>query len=103
MRALAADAEKRGARPIVFPEAFVSAYPRGLAFGATVGVRTQEGREQFRTYWESAIGGFGDGSTLPVIDTARRVPARRRRGGPDAGRVRRARRARIMNSVPRRG
>ena len=55
VRALAADARKRGARLIVFPEAFVSAYPRGLAFGATVGARTQEGREQFRTYWESAI------------------------------------------------
>jgi predicted amidohydrolase len=55
VRALAADAKKRGVRLIVFPEAFVSAYPRGLAFGATVGARTQEGRKQFRTYWEGAI------------------------------------------------
>ena len=55
VRALAADAKRRGARLIVFPEAFVSAYPRGLAFGATIGARTSEGREQFRTYWESAI------------------------------------------------
>jgi nitrilase len=55
VRALAADAARLGARLIVFPEAFVSAYPRGLGFGATVGSRTPEGREEFRRYWESAI------------------------------------------------
>jgi nitrilase len=52
---LTADAKRRGARLALFPEAFVSAYPRGLDFGATVGARTPEGREQFRRYWESAI------------------------------------------------
>ena len=52
---LAAAARQRGARLTLFPEAFVSAYPRGLAFGAAVGSRTDEGREQFRMYWESAI------------------------------------------------
>jgi len=52
---LAADASRRGARLTLFPEAFVSAYPRGLSFGAVVGSRTPEGREQFRRYWESAI------------------------------------------------
>ena len=52
---LAADAHKHGARLTLFPEAFVPAYPRGLAFGAAVGSRTAEGREQFRIYWESAI------------------------------------------------
>ena len=52
---LAAGARQRGARLTLFPEAFVSAYPRGLAFGAAVGSRTDEGREQFRMYWESAI------------------------------------------------
>jgi nitrilase len=39
---------------IVFPEAFVSCYPRGRAFGAVVGVRTDEGRVWFRRYWESS-------------------------------------------------
>ena len=52
---LAADAHQRGARLTLFPEAFVSAYPRGLGFGAAVGSRSAEGREQFRIYWESAI------------------------------------------------
>jgi nitrilase len=52
---LTADAARRGARLTLFPEAFVSAYPRGLGFGAVVGSRSAEGREQFRLYWESAI------------------------------------------------
>ena len=52
---LTADARRLGARLALFPEAFVSAYPRGLGFGATVGSRSAEGREQFRRYWESAI------------------------------------------------
>jgi nitrilase len=52
---LAAEAADRGARLIVFPEAFVSGYPRGLDFGARVGSRMPEGRELFRRYWESAV------------------------------------------------
>ena len=52
---LAADASRRGARLALFPEAFVSAYPRGLDFGAVVGSRSPEGREQFRIFHDSAI------------------------------------------------
>lgn len=44
-----------GARLILFPEAFVSGYPRGLDFGARVGSRTPEGREWFRRYWEASV------------------------------------------------
>src|SRR5262249_57337569 len=47
---LSADAAKRGAGLALFPEAFVSGYPRGLSFGAVVGNRTPEGREQYRRY-----------------------------------------------------
>jgi nitrilase len=39
----------------VFPEAFVSGYPKGLDFGARVGSRTLEGRKMFRRYFESAV------------------------------------------------
>ncbi len=55
LRALAADAAKRGARLAVFPEAFVSAYPKGLDFGARVGMRAPKGRDDFRRYFDSAI------------------------------------------------
>lgn len=43
------------ARLIVFPEAFVSGYPKGLDFGARVGMRSPQGREVFRRYFDSAI------------------------------------------------
>ena len=52
---LAKDAANQGAQIVLFPEAFVSAYPRGLDFGAVVGGRTDAGREDFRRYWESSV------------------------------------------------
>src|SRR5512142_1913136 len=55
VHALADEAAARGAQLIVFPEAFVSGYPRGVDFGARVGSRTPEGRELFRRYWEGAV------------------------------------------------
>jgi nitrilase len=55
VHALAAEAARLGARLVVFPEAFISAYPRGLDFGAVFGSRTDAGREQFRRYWESSV------------------------------------------------
>ena len=61
LAALASDAATQGARLVVFPEAFVSAYPRGLDFGAVVGARTEEGRDDFRRYWESSVDVPGPG------------------------------------------
>jgi len=55
VRALASDAARQNARIVLFPEAFVSAYTRGFDFGAVVGARTEQGREQFRRYWESSV------------------------------------------------
>ena len=52
---MTADASKQGAKLVVFPEAFVSAYPKGLDFGARVGSRTSKGRDDFRKYFDSAI------------------------------------------------
>lgn len=52
---LTAEAAGKGAELIVFPEAFISAYPRGMDFGAVVGARSEEGREVFRRYWASSV------------------------------------------------
>ena len=52
---LACEAASQGAKLVLFPEAFVSAYPRGLDFGAVVGSRSDKGREEFRRYWESSV------------------------------------------------
>ncbi len=68
LRDLAADAARRGVRLAVFPEAFVSAYPKGLDFGARVGMRTREGREDFRRYFDSAVDVPG-----PAVDFLARV------------------------------
>jgi len=40
---LSADAARKGARLALFPEAFISAYPKGLDFGARIGMRSAEG------------------------------------------------------------
>jgi nitrilase len=44
-----------GADLVVFPEAFVGGYPKGIDFGARLGMRSPEGREDFRRYFDSAI------------------------------------------------
>ena len=48
-------AASEGAELIVFPEAFLSAYPKGLDFGTRVGSRSPEGRRWFQRYFESSI------------------------------------------------
>ena len=40
---------------IMFPEAFLPGYPRGLTFGTTVGDRSAEGRELWLRYWENSL------------------------------------------------
>ena len=52
---LTRDAAARAANIVVFPEAFVGGYPKGLDFGARLGSRSPEGRDDFRRYFESAI------------------------------------------------
>jgi nitrilase len=52
---LVAEAAGGGAQVAVFPEAFVPGYPKGLDFGAVVGQRTEDGRDQFRRYFDAAI------------------------------------------------
>jgi nitrilase len=49
------EAASASAQLLVFPEALLGGYPKGLTFGATVGNRTDEGREHFRRYSQAAI------------------------------------------------
>lgn len=51
----ASEAASQGAELAVFPEAFISGYPKGLDFGARIGFRRPEGREDFRLYSDGAI------------------------------------------------
>ena len=47
--------QANGAELILFPEAFVSVYPRGLSFGTVVGSRGPEGRKLWQWYWDASI------------------------------------------------
>lgn len=55
LREMVTEAQERQVEFLVFPEAFLGGYPKGLDFGARVGSRTPEGRDDFRRYFESAI------------------------------------------------
>ncbi|HKA22530.1 MAG TPA: nitrilase-related carbon-nitrogen hydrolase [Blastocatellia bacterium] len=49
------EAASAGAKVIVFPEAFIPGYPKGLNYGLVVGARDAAGREEFRLYLDAAI------------------------------------------------
>jgi nitrilase len=53
--ALMAEAANLGVEVVLFPEAFIPAYPRGFSFGMVVGNRSLEGRRLWQWYWENAV------------------------------------------------
>ena len=53
--ALLSSAAEHGAQFVLFPEAFIPAYPRGLSFGMVVGSRSAEGRQLWQRYWDNSI------------------------------------------------
>lgn len=52
---LAGEAAAAGAELVLFPEAFLPAYPRGLGFGSVVGSRTEKGREDWLLYFNQSV------------------------------------------------
>jgi nitrilase len=52
---LTGEAAAQGARFILFPEAFIPAYPRGLSFGTVVGRRSSSGRRVWQRYWANSV------------------------------------------------
>jgi len=52
---LTAEAAAQGAELILFPEALIPAYPRGLSFGSVVGSRSPTGRLTWQRYWANAV------------------------------------------------
>ena len=69
---LVAEAAAQGAKLILFPEAFVPAYPRGLGFGTVVGSRSAAGRNTWLRYWENTVDVPGP-STQALGESARRA------------------------------
>ncbi len=55
IRKLTKEAGNEGAKIVLFPEAFIPAYPRGLFFGTKVGSRSEEGKQDFARYFENSI------------------------------------------------
>ena len=71
---LAAEAAAQGAQLILFPEAFIPAYPRGLSFGTVVGSRSPAGRRTWQRYWANAVEAPGP-ETAALGEAARQAGA----------------------------
>ena len=63
-----AEAAAAGARLVLFPEAFLGTYPKGLSFGSPIGRRTEEGREEFLRCYRAAVA--LDGPELATVAEA---------------------------------
>lgn len=55
VKRLCEDASSAGVRLLVFPEALLGGYPKGLDFGAVVGSRTDAGKAMFLRYFKGAV------------------------------------------------
>lgn len=45
----------KGSDLIIFPESYIPGYPRGFDFGAVIGSRSKDGREQYRIYFDNSV------------------------------------------------
>ena len=55
LEALVIESVKKGCQFLLFPESFIPGYPRRFTFGASVGLRTDAGRELYKTYWQNSL------------------------------------------------
>ena len=62
------EAGKNGAQLIVFPESFIPCYPYGMTFGFTVGSRTEDGRRDWKRYYDNCV-------QVPSADTEKLAKA----------------------------
>ncbi|GAA4415261.1 carbon-nitrogen hydrolase family protein [Georgenia halophila] len=65
---LIGEAADGGARTVLFPEAFLGTYPKGLTFGSPVGRRTEAGRAEYARYAAGAV--TLDGPELAAVAEA---------------------------------
>lgn len=52
---LIAEAAEKGAEVIVFPELFIAGYPYGMTYGFTIGSRNEDGRKDWKDYYDNSI------------------------------------------------
>lgn len=64
------EAAGKGAKIVLFPEAFIPAYPRGLSFGTVIGSRDPRGRKDFFRYFDNSVSVPGD--TTEILGKAAR-------------------------------
>ena len=53
--ALIGEAAQGGAKVLLFPEAFIPGYPKGLNYGLSVGASDSGGRKEFQRYFDASI------------------------------------------------
>ena len=62
VKGICEEAAAAGVRLVVFPEALLGGYPKGLDFGAVVGSRSEAGKAMFLRYFKGAV-------TCPGVET----------------------------------
>ncbi len=71
---LIAEAAEQKAELIVFPELFIPGYPIGMTFGFTIGKRSEEGRKDWKRYYDASMVA-GDEEFARLAEAAKSVGA----------------------------